>query len=404
MDNPSIAVIMILAKKQERVINTKNLRKYFSILLIFTMLLSLSACKGDEEVTEPVGESENTEQEYEEVIDSETGETVEYYHSDLAKTGVYNITDIDLGFGNRDIYVEDGGSTEDGAFYVVCESDEYWNHAYYILNLDDKGNLLSSTHLSLPVDLDRSGEGVKTDVTEANEITSGIAYDDVNDLFKENKIKSDSVDALYYEYFNYSGDGKYEAIIRVTEESSKEYSFNVRWNEDGECTDVLYLPVDCGEGYIDNYIYTPDGKLIILYNYYMCDDDQSGECAIVFSEDRFDDADNMVVAENTEISSWADYIGEFVTLGDKVVAVYDSIDASGETSVSEIDTDTFEPVNTYILDQLGSGSLYPIGATDDGQLIFKTNGGLQSCKDGEKATQFFDTINSDFRDDGSDFL
>lgn len=408
MDNPSIAVIMILAKNQERVIITKKLRKEISILLIFSMLLSLSACKGGEEVTEPEEENTDTEEDFVVVTDPETGETVEYYHSDLAKTGVYDITDIDLGFGNKDIYVEDAGNTENGAYYVVCESDEYWNHAYYILDLDDKGKILSTTHLSLPVVPDRSEDDIQTDVTEANENTSGIVYDDVKDLFKDNKIKSDSVDAVYYEYFNYAGDGNYEAIIRIytdgTEESSKEYSFNVRWNEDGECTDVLYLPVDCGEGYIDNYIYSPDGKLLMLYNYYMWDDDLNGECAIVFSEDRFDDPDNMVVSENKEISTWADYIGDFVTVGDKVYAVYDSLDHSGETTVSEIDTDTFEPVNSYLLDQLGSGSLYPIGATDDGQLIFKTNGGLQSCKDGEKATQFFDIINSDFRDDGSNFF
>ncbi len=372
------------------------------------MLLSLTACKGGEENTEPVEDTENTEEEYVEAVDPETGETVEYYHSDLAKTGVYDITDIDLGFGNKEVYVTNAGKTENGAYYVVCERDEYWNQAYYILDLDDKGNLVTSTHLSLPVDIIRSEEDVVTDVTEANKETSGIVYEDVNDLLKENKIKSGDIDGLYYEFFNYAGDGTFEAVIRIyildAEESSREYSFNVRWNKDGECTDVLYLPVDYADGYIDDYIYSADGRLSVLYNYYMWDDDASGEGVVVFSEDRFDDSEKMIVTENKDISSWADYIGEFLTVGDKTLAVYASSDEPSETSVSEIDTDTFEPVNTYVLDQFGSGTVYPIGSTDDGQIIFKTNGGLESCKDGEKASLFFDTINSGFRDDGSGYF
>ncbi len=221
---------------------TKNLKRLISVLLIFGMLLSLAACKGSEDIVVSDEENGETQEEHEDIIDPETGEVIEYYHSDLAKEGVYDIIDIDLGFGDRDAYITGAGRNEDGVFYVVSENDEYWNHAFYVCSLDDTGHLLGQTHLSLPVDIEQV-EGVdKTDVMIANEEKSGIAYDDVMDLLSENKIKADTVDSVYYEFFNYAGDGNYEAIIRVYtgayEEYSTEYSFNVRWNKDGECTDI----------------------------------------------------------------------------------------------------------------------------------------------------------------------
>ena len=386
---------------------TKNLKKFLSLMLIFAMLLSLAACKGDEEIVVDDEETEDTHEE-EEIIDPETGEAVEYYHSDLAKTGVYDVKDIDLGFGDRDAYVIGGGRNDYGAYYVVCESDIYWNHAYYLCRLDDTGHLLGQSMLSLPIDYDLSDGGDKTELMLANEEKSGISYDDVKDLFDENKIKYDIIDSVYYEYFNYAGDGVYEAIIRIYtggwEESSKEYSFNVRWNESGECTDILYLPVDTGEGYIDQFVYSPDGRVTAVYSYYKWDDEMTGERAVVFSEDRFDDRKNIVVTENDDLSEDYEGIGEFVTVGDDLMAIYESTANPGKVSVAKVNTDTYEPEDPFVLDQLGSGTLYPVGATPDGQFIFSMISGLQTCRKGEKGAVLLDNINSDFREDGCSYF
>ena len=367
------------------------------------MLLSLAGCKDDAEViTEPEEEQEVTGQDEDEEDVPVPEEEEEYYHSELAKTGVYDITDIDLGFGDADVYVVNGGINDDGAYFIACESDEFYNHAYYLCTFDDKGKMLDKVHLSLPVKTEKSYDE-KTDVMVINEETSGIVYDSPEALFKENKIKFDEIDTVYYENFNYAGDGLYEAIIKayVGEwESTYLEAFNVRWNEDGECVDILYLPVDCGEGYVDDFVYAPDGTLSIVYNYYKWDDDINGERAVVYSADRFDNPDNMIVAENEDLSVWASFLGSFVKCGNRLMAVYDAADNEGKTTVAEIDLDTFEPVDPFVLNQLGSGTIYPLGATKDGQFIFSTRSGLQTCKNGEKASILLDDINSDLRENG----
>ena len=378
------------------------------MLLIIAMLSSLTACKESEEIVVPDESGENTQSNHEPIMDPETGEVIEYYNPELAKTGVYEITDIDLGFGDRDVYVTDAGCNDNGAYYVVCENDIYWNHAYYLCELDNAGNFSGQVRLSLPADIDRSEGGEATAVMKANEEKAGISYDDIADLLSENKIKYESIDSVYYEFFHYAGDGIYEAVIRVYadgwEECSKEYSFNVRWNEDGECTDILYLPVDTGEGYIDNFVFSPDGRVTAVYNYYKWDDDAQGERAIIFSEDRFENPKNMIVAENDDLSDDFAYIGEFVTCGDKLMVLYESYEKPGEVYCAEMDTDTFEPADPYALDTLGAGTLYPIGSTDDGGLVFNTINGLQISQKGEKASVLLDAINSDFREDGCGYF
>lgn len=356
------------------------------------MLVSLAGCKGSGDIVAP---DENGANEPVVHIDPETGDVIEFVNSDLAKVGVYDITDIDLGFAQDTSYAAGSGRTDDGAFYVVCEHDEEYNSFYYLFNLDDKGNLLKKSSLTKPVDVNDQ---------YYDEEPAGVYYVSAMQLFDENKINVNYVDAVYYENFHYAGNGTLEAILRIYtggyEETGKEYDFNVRWNEDGECTDILYIPVDCGEGYIDRFVYAPDGKLAVIYNCYMWDDDTYGERAIVFSEDRFDDPKNMVVVENEDLSSWINGLGEFMPSGDKLMAVYSSVDDPNSTTVSEIDPDTFEPADSYTIEQLGSGSNYPLGTTDDESFVFYTGSGLQVCKKGQKADVLFDYINSDFRQTG----
>ena len=111
------------------------------------------------------------------------------------------------------------------------------------------------------------------------------------ELFEENNISVGYIDAVYYEYFHYAGNNKIEALLRIYtggyEESSKEYVFDLLWDENGECTDLVYLPIEYGNGYIDRFAYAPDGKLAVVYNCNMWEDNIEGEMATVFFENRF---------------------------------------------------------------------------------------------------------------------
>ena len=370
------------------------------------MLFTLAACKGSENIIAPDEGGNGTPAEH---IDPETGEVIEYINSDLAKNGVYDIADIGLGFENSGYsdngssYVTGAGNTDNGAFFVATQYDKYYNNAFYLFTLDDQGNLLNKSLLSKPVNND-TYEDEKTDVVIANEAGTGISYENVKDLFKDNKLTQYEGGEVYYEFFHYAGNGEYEAIMRVYtgeyEELSTEYAFNVRWNEDGECIDVLYIPIEYGDGYIDRYVYYPDGKLAVLYVNYSWDDGMYSEKAAVFSEDRFDNPADMLVYENNDLSTWLGSLGQIMTSGDKIMAVYASADNADKVSVAEIDPDTFEPVDAAFLKQLGAGSSYPLGITDDSRFVFSTNSGLQVCSSDVKAELFMDIINSDLRENG----
>ena len=373
-------------------IYTKNLKKYLSVLLIFGMLVSLAGCKGSGDIVAPDESGTNEPVVH---LDPATGEVIEFVNSDLAKVGVYDITDTDLGFARDTSYAVGSGRTDDGAFFVVCDRSQEYNGDYYLFTMDDEGKLLKKTTLVKPVDADNY---------ERDEEHSGIYFNNIMELFEENNISVGYIDAVYYEYFHYAGNNKIEALLRIYtggyEESSKEYVFDLLWDENGECTDLVYLPIEYGNGYIDRFAYAPDGKLAVVYNCNMWEDNIAGEMATVFSENRFEDPKNMVVTEKDDLTTWLYGLGDFMPSGDKLMAVYYSADDPNSTTVSEIDLDTFEPVDSYTIEQLGSGSTYPLGVTDDEGFVFYTGSGLQICKKGEKAEVLIDYINSDFRQTG----
>ncbi len=356
------------------------------------MLVSLAGCNGSGNIVAPDETATNEPVVH---IDPETGEEIDFVNSDLAKNGVFEYTDIDLGFPKDTSYAVGSGRTDDGAFYVVCDREVEFSNDYYLITLDDKGGLIKKTALTKPVDDENF---------DTSEEHPGIFYSSIMDLFDDYNISAEYVDGVYYEYFRYAGNDLTEGLLRIYtggyEESSKEYIFDLRWNEDGECTDLIYLPIEYGNGFIDQFAYAPGGELVCVYNYNMWDDDAYGERAVVFSKDRFDDPKNIVVSENEDLSVWLNGVGEFIPSGDKLMAVYNSIDDPYSTTVSEMDLDTFEPVDSYTLDQFGSGSTYPLGVTDDESFIFYTGSGLEVCKKDEKAAVLFDYINSDFRQTG----
>jgi ABC-type glycerol-3-phosphate transport system substrate-binding protein len=356
------------------------------------MLVSLAGCKGSGDVVAPDESGANEPVAH---IDPETGEVIEFVNSDLAKVGVYDISETDLGFTAESSYAVGSGKTDDGAFFVVCDRSYEYDNEYFLLTMDDKGSLIKKTPLIKPVD---------SNDFERDEDVSGIYYNSISQFFDEYDITANYIDGVFYEYFHYAGDGLFEGLLRIYtggyEASSKEYIFDVRWNDAGECTDVIYLPIEYGDGYIDRFAYAPDGKLACIYNCAMWEDNTFAEKAIVFSENRFEDTKNMVVAENDDLSTWLNSVGEFMTSGDKLMAIYCSVDDPYSTTVSEIDLDTFEPVSSYTLDQFGAGSTYPLGTTDDEGFIFYTGSGLEICRKDSKAEVLFDYINSDFRETG----
>lgn len=380
---------------------TKNLRKYISVFLIFIMLFSLASCKGAGEVVDRDTEVIDEEPE-EDIEDTEPVEEEDplYANSALAAKNVYEVTRIDSPNGKDGYYVK-GGKTEEGVYYVYSRNDDYNNYAYYVELYDNAGSLKESFHLSKPIGNDYY-EDVKTEVVEANEDIKGLRYDLPLDLMDEYKIKCEAVDDLSYGCFNRNSDGCYEAVLTLWAYNSKgdsltEY-FNVRWNEEGECTDVLYIPVDVKGGYVSYVSYLSDDSLLMYFGYY--DNDVYKRKAVLYGPDRFDDIKKSVIVENDEPGEWSSLLGSVVLIDEKPVAIYWDYNDEGTVYASEIDTETLEIIGKSEVKLLGGSNNYAAGSTDDGDMIFAIDSGLQSWKMDEKGAVFMDYINSDIPSEG----
>ncbi len=380
---------------------TKNLRKYIGIFLIFTMIFSLTSCKGAGEVVDrDTDVSENGSDEEIEVTEPVDEDDPLYANASLAAKNVYEVIRIDSPNGNDGYYVE-GGKTDDGVYYVYSRNDSYSNYAYYIELYDNAGNLKDSFHLSKPVGNDYY-ENEKTEVVEANEDIQGIRYDFPMELIDDYKIKCEAVEDISYGCFNRDSDGSYEALLTIWGYNDKgdsltEY-FNVRWNSEGECTDVIYIPIDVKGGYVSYVTYLSDDSLLMYYGYY--NDDIYEQKAVLYGKDRFDDIKKSVIAENDDPGEWTSYLGSVVSIDDKPVAIYWDYENDGVVYASEIDTKTLGITDKSEVKLLGGGTNYAAGSTDDGDIIFSVSSGLQSWRTDEKGALFMDYVNSDVASEG----
>lgn len=380
---------------------SKNMRKYLSLFFIFIMLFSLASCKGAGEVvdrdTDVSGNESSQDKTDTEPVDIDDPL---YANAALATKNAYEVTLIESPHGDGGYYVK-GGKTDNGVYYVYSLNDKFNNCAYFVELYDDSGSLKDSFLLSKPVGTDYY-EYEKTDVVEANEDIKGIRYDFPMELMEEYKISCDAVDDVSYSCFNRDSDGNYESLLTIWGFDSKgdyltEY-FNVRWDKDGVCTDVIHLPIDVKGGYLNNLFFFADDSMLIYYGKY--DDELYEEKAVLYGSDRFDDIKSSVIVENDEVGKWTSYLGSIVSVDDKPVALYWDYEEDGVVYASEIDLDTLDIDGKSRVQIYGGGSNYATGVSDDGQIVFGLNSGLQSWQAGEKGAAFMDYINSDLRASG----
>ena len=379
----------------------KNLRKYISISLILIMLFSLASCTGAGDVvdrdTDVSGNESDADPDVTEPVDEDDPL---YANSALAAKNVYEVKMISSSHADSGYYVK-GGKAGKGVYYIYSMNDDYNNYAYFVELYDDGGSLKDTIHLSLPVAIDYY-ENEKTEVVEANEEISGIRYDFPMELIEEDNIKCEAVDDFSYGCFNRTSDGGYVALLTIWGYDSRgdyltEY-FNVRWDQGGECTDVLYLPFDVKGGYVSYVTYLSDDSMLIYYGVY--NNDVYEQKAILYGANRFDDIKKAVIAKNDAPGSWTSYLGSIVMVNDKPIAIYWDYEDDGKVYASEIDTETLDIIDESEVKLLGGASNYAAGATDDGDIIFGLDSGLQSWQAGEKGAFFMDYVNSDIPSEG----
>lgn len=378
----------------------KNLRKYISIGLISVMLFSLASCKGAGDVVDvdtDVSDNSTVVDEPEEPVDENDPL---YANADLATKNVYDVTFIDSPHGNEGYYIK-GGKTDDGVYYVYSLSDEYNNYAFFVELYDNSGNLSDTYTLSKPVGNDYY-ENEKTAVVEANEEIKGIDYEFPMDLLEEYKLDCEAVDDISYGSFHMDSDGNIESILTIWTydtrgDNSTEY-FDVLWDDKGECTDIVHIPLDLKNGYVNNIAYLDDDSLLMIYANY--ENDVYSNKAVIYGADRFYDIKSSVKAENKDLGEWTTYLGSVISVDDKTLALYWDYDGDGKVYVSEIDPETIEADSKTEVKLLGGGSTYACGASDDGSLVFSLNSGLQVWKEDEKGKLFLDYVNSDLPANG----
>ena len=377
----------------------KNLRKYMSILLISVMLFSLASCKGagdvvddDTDVSANVADSDIS-------AEPEHVDDPLYANAALAREGAYDVTLIESPHVNEKGYYVKSGNAGDGAYFIYSVNDEYENSAFYVELYDNKGSLKDSFNLSLPLVTCFYGDETATALSDD---VKGIRYENPLDLLDEYDIDCEAVTDLYYSNFYLNSDGEYEAILTLWTGDefggSENIYFDVRWDKDGGCTDVVYIPLELNGGYVSNFSYLDDDSLLALYVSY--GSDGYTESAVIYGPDRFYDIKSSVAAENDELGEWTSNTGSTVIVNGKPLILYWDYSEEGTVYASEIDTEKIDIIDKNEVKLLGGGSNFVLGVTDDGGLVFSHGSGLQLWKPGEKGTLFLDFINSDMRSNG----
>ena len=343
------------------------------------MTFSLCCCGKTDVVQDDTAEVED-EDDQEEIEDLPEPvadpEPVHYPGAELAKEGVYDAVNIEV----------DGLSTHTSICSSGKSGDEIW-----VVTTDYGQNDINNEAVTSLVKIDCDSEKSTTLVLNDN------PYNDPEGILEEHSIRFSYIDYYGFGEFDYH-DGITECVFYVASYDSKDKRthslFDVRWNEKGELIGSTLLPVDVGTyGTCSEFLYTCDDELLVTYDYMSVNENTVR--AVLLSADRFDSPTSSIVSLNKDISEWGSYSGSMVAREDGIYILRRS-DMYSEDGVVEgkIDPSTLDVTYNGSLSQLGSGSSYCVGCTDEGYL-FSHFSGIEYASLEEKGNIILDYVNSD---------
>ena len=351
------------------------MKKHISLLLVFTMLLTLAAC-GKEN---PPVVTDDSSDEIEAGEDEEpvSDEVVIDAKSELARENAYKVTEIDTGFDTYNFYVEDSGITDDGAYFILGDYNSELPEFRFI-ELDDDGSVIDKILLSDAIDHD---------------------FSNIFNILNKNRLNPEALNSPIFTGFTLNNDGNIECCMTVllgfTDGSEKFAPFEITWDRKGDCIGVDYIPLLLTSvGYINEFFIEDNGDLIILYSDYADDgDDPYNEYFVaVFDGNR----KKKLSVKGYDVRDWL-YGFQRIYSYDGKIYVYSYDYDDGKYYLSQVNPDTLKLSEKKEISLDNLETLTNIGISEDGELIFSNNNCLKKSDGSKNDGKFLDFINSDFK-------
>ena len=340
----------------------------FSVILLF----SLASCSGYAGDTSLGSQDQQVSQTAENVsVLSEEKDPELYASAYLAKENVYYITPLESKEFTEGTVIACSGRTEEGFYYVTCHTGDRSQCEYSWINVNNRCRITDTIRLKLPV------------------------KDSPERLLDESGAEYDSIISFDYKEFNYHGNGILECVMEVCcyneNRNPVTYSFEITWDKRGECVSAALIPVDKeAVSCIDDYIFPYDNTLIVIYRLL----DGTLKTAI-FNEDRDYSPKSSLVSRQIIEERPAFSTDEAVSMEDGIYILYPSDMEGTGTLIGKLNPYNLNLTGVKEISPLGGNQVSCIGVTDDDELIFGSQSGLQYCKAGMIGMPFMDYINSD---------
>lgn len=351
------------------------MKKFVSLFLIFSMILTIAACGND---ASSVIDDSKDEKEYQEEGGTVDEEVVDA-KSELARQNVYKATEIDLkGIDLTDCSFMKCGYTDNGAYYIVQDYKGY-DPIYLYLELDKEGNVLQQTELDSPVDPD---------------------FKNISDILFKHKFNFEAINSPLYSGFTVTKDGKIEAFLTVllgySSGQEQFVPFEIVWDKDGSCVSIDLIPLVVGsDGYINKFFIDDDNNLIILYSDMASDgaDPYCDNYGIVFDEKR----KKGEPVSAYDVRNWYYGFVDMFSYDGKTFVVYNDYENNEESKyfIGELDPKTLEVNDQVEIEIDGIDTPNIEGISDKGELIFSNNLSLKKWSSSGKNGIFMDFVNSD---------